>query len=90
MDTITLPQILFTVQDLTTLAGLVVAVYVIVPIIKEPIKALAQEISGSGGGDWTIRPVPLLIALSIPLAGPLCNADIRKSCCKANCWRNAT
>lgn len=60
MDPITLPQSLFTVSDLTTLAGLVVAVYVIVSFIKEPLKSLAK-------GDWIVRPVTVLVALVILL-----------------------
>ena len=60
MDVITLPQNLFTVSDLSTLAGLVVAVYVIVSLIKEPLKSLAK-------GDWIVRPVTVLVALVILL-----------------------
>lgn len=60
MDTITLPHTLFTVQDLTSLTGLVVAVYVIVSFIKEPLKTLAK-------GDWIVRPVTVIIALAILL-----------------------
>lgn len=46
---------------------MVVAVYVIVSFIKEPIKALAQKVSGSGNSDWIVRPFSVLIALSILL-----------------------
>lgn len=57
---ITLPQSLFTVSDLTSLAGLVVAVYVIVSFIKEPLKTLVK-------GDWIVRPATVVIALGILL-----------------------
>jgi hypothetical protein len=60
MDAITLPQSLFTVSDLTSLAGLVVAVYVIVSFLKEPLKSLAK-------GDWIVRPFTVIIALVILL-----------------------
>jgi hypothetical protein len=60
VDTITLPQSLFTVADLTSLAGLVVAVYVIVSFLKEPLKTLVK-------GDWIVRPVTVLIAFAIML-----------------------
>ncbi|WP_050754221.1 hypothetical protein [Desulfitobacterium hafniense] len=60
MDAITLPQSLFTVSDLSTLAGLVVAVYVIVSFLKEPLKSL-------GKGDWIVRPFTVLVALVILL-----------------------
>jgi len=57
---VTLPQSLFTVTDLTTLTGLVVAVYVIVSLIKEPMKKLAK-------GDWIVRPLTVVVALVILL-----------------------
>jgi low affinity Fe/Cu permease len=57
MDTISLPQTLFTLQDLATLGGLVVAVYVIVSFFKEPLK--------NWSGDWIVRPFSVLIALII-------------------------
>lgn len=60
MEAITLPQSLFTVSDLSTLAGLVVAVYVIVSFLKEPLKSL-------GKGDWIVRPFTVLVALVIML-----------------------
>ncbi len=59
MDTISLPQTLFTLQDLATLGGLVVAVYVIVSFFKEPLKTWL--------GDWFVRPFSVLIALIIML-----------------------
>ncbi len=59
MDTISLPQTLFTLQDLVTLGGLVVAVYVIVSFFKEPLKTWL--------GDWFVRPFSVLIALIIML-----------------------
>jgi uncharacterized membrane protein len=64
-STITLPQTLFTVSDLSTLAGLVVAVYVIVSFFKEPFKKVAQKISGSSDGDWIVRPFTVVVALGI-------------------------
>lgn len=57
---IALPQALLTVKDLTTLAGLVVAVYVIVSFIKEPLKILAK-------GDWIVRPITVVVAFAILL-----------------------
>lgn len=60
MDVITLPESLFTVSDLTTLTGLVVAVYIIVSFIKEPLKALVK-------GDWIVRPVTVVVAFVILL-----------------------
>jgi len=57
MDTITLPQNLLTLQDLTTLGGLVVAVYIITMFIKEPLK--------KRWGDGAVRPASLLVALII-------------------------
>lgn len=62
---ITLPQALFTVSDLLTLSGLVVAVYVIVSFFKEPFKKLAQKIFGTSDGDWIVRPFTVLVALGI-------------------------
>lgn len=58
MDNILLPQSLFTINDLSSLAGLSVAVYVIVAFLKEPLKSLAK-------GDWVVRPFTVLVALSI-------------------------
>jgi len=65
MDTITLPQTLFTVQDLMTLGGIVVAVYVIVSFFKDPLKKLGQKYSSDGTGDWVVRPFTVLVALAI-------------------------
>lgn len=57
MDAITLPQSLMTLQDLTTLGGLVVAVYIITMFIKEPLK--------KRWGDSAVRPASLIVALVI-------------------------
>lgn len=65
MDTITLPQALFSVQDLTTLAGLVVAVYVIVSFMKDFLKKIGKRFSSDGTGDWIVRPFSVIIALLI-------------------------
>lgn len=65
MDTITLPQALFTVRDLAALGGLVLAVYVIVSFLKDPLKMLAKLLSGSTEGDWIVRPATVLVALGI-------------------------
>lgn len=65
MDTITLPQNLFAVQDLATLSGLVVAVYVIVSFLKDPLKAFAKWLTGKDDGDWIVRPATVLVALAI-------------------------
>ena len=65
MDTITLPQALFTVRDLAALGGLVMAVYVIVSFLKDPLKMLAKRLTGSDEGDWIVRPVTVLVALGI-------------------------
>ncbi|MFZ3132743.1 MAG: hypothetical protein WA125_16980 [Desulfosporosinus sp.] len=59
MDTISLPQTLFTLTDLTTLGGLVVAVYVIVSFFKDGLKTKL--------GDWIVRPFSVVVALSIML-----------------------
>lgn len=59
MDSITLPQALFTLQDLATLGGLIVAVYVIVSFFKEGLKAKL--------GDWIVRPFSVVVALAIML-----------------------
>lgn len=59
MDTVTLPQTLFTLSDLTTLGGLVVAVYVIVSFFKDGLKAKL--------GDWIVRPFSVVVALVIML-----------------------
>lgn len=64
MDTITLPQALFTVRDLAALGGLVIAVYVIVSFLKDPLKMLAKKLTGSEG-DWIVRPATVLVALGI-------------------------
>jgi len=55
MDTITLPQSLLTLQELKTLGGLIVAVYVITMYIKEPLKRKF--------GDKSVRPASLGVAL---------------------------
>lgn len=65
MDTITLPQALFTVKDLLALGGLVVAVYVIVSFLKNPLKMLAKWLIGTNEGDWIVRPATVLVALGI-------------------------
>jgi phosphatidylglycerophosphate synthase len=44
MDTIALPQSLLTGQDLSTLGGLVVAVYVIVSFLKDYLKRIGEKI----------------------------------------------
>jgi len=59
MDSITLPQNLFTLQDLMSLGGLVVAVYVIVSFFKEKLK--------TRWGDWVVRPFSVAVALVIML-----------------------
>lgn len=58
-NVITLPQSLLTLQDLTTLGGLVVAVYVIVSFFKEGLKGRF--------GDWIVRPFSVVVALIIML-----------------------
>lgn len=65
MDTFTLPQSLFTVQDLAALGGLVVAVYVIVSFLKDPLKLLVKRLTGNDDGDWIVRPATVLVALGI-------------------------
>ncbi|GAB6171981.1 hypothetical protein JCM15765_14590 [Paradesulfitobacterium aromaticivorans] len=65
MDTITLPQSLFTVKDLLALGGLVVAVYVIVSFLKDPLKLLVKRLTGKDNGDWIVRPATVLVALGI-------------------------
>ncbi len=59
MDTFTLPQSLFTLSDLTTLGGLVVAVYVIVSFFKDGLKSML--------GDWIVRPFSVVVAMAIML-----------------------
>lgn len=59
IDTIALPQSLLTLSDLTTLGGLVVAVYVIISFFKDGLK--------SGFGDWIVRPFSVVVALAIML-----------------------
>ncbi len=64
MDGITLPQNLFTINDLLALGGLVVAVYIIVSFLKEPLKMLARWLT-KDDGDWIVRPATVLVALGI-------------------------
>jgi len=62
---ITLPQSLFTVQDLLMSLGmLVVAVYVIMNFLKEPLKMFVKWLTGNDG-DWIVRPATVLVALGI-------------------------
>jgi hypothetical protein len=56
---ITLPQTLFTMPDLASFGGLVMAVYIIVSFFKEPLKTWL--------GDWIVRPFSVVIALIIML-----------------------
>lgn len=65
MDTITLPQSLLTVNDLLALGGLVVAVYVIMSFLKDPLKMFAKWITKKDDGDWIVRPATVLVALGI-------------------------
>lgn len=65
MDTITLPQSLFTVKDLLSLGMLTVAVYVIMSFLKDPLKALARWLAKSTDGDWIVRPATVFVALGI-------------------------
>lgn len=65
MDTIALPQSLLTAQDLSTLGGLVVAVYVIVSFLKDYLKRIGEKYSRDGSGDWIVRPFSVLVALVI-------------------------
>lgn len=65
MDTITLPQSLFTVKDLLSLGMLVVAVYVIMSFLKEPLKTFAKWVTKANDGDWIVRPATVLVALGI-------------------------
>ena len=58
MDPITLPGALLTLNDLMSLGGLVVAVYVIMTFLKEPLKLLAK-------GDWIVRPATVVVAFAI-------------------------
>lgn len=67
MDTITLPQTLITFQDLSTMGGLVVAVYVIVSFFKDMLKNWGKRYSGDGTGDWAVRPFSVLVALLITI-----------------------
>jgi|GEM_PF-1936582 len=65
MDTITLPQSFFTLQDLSSLGGTVIAVYVIVSFLKDYLKILGKRISKDGSGDWIVRPSSVLISFLI-------------------------
>ncbi|RJE48688.1 MULTISPECIES: hypothetical protein [unclassified Dehalobacter] len=65
MDTITLPQTFFTLQDLSSLGGTVIAVYVIVSFLKDYLKILGKRISKDGSGDWIVRPSSVLISFLI-------------------------
>jgi len=65
MDTITLPQALFTIQDLVTLGGLAMAVYVIVSFLKDPLKMLVKRLNGNNECDWIVRPITVLVAFGI-------------------------
>ncbi|AFV03332.1 hypothetical protein UNSWDHB_482 [Dehalobacter sp. UNSWDHB] len=65
MDTITLPQSFFTLQDLSSLGGTVIAVYVIVSFLKDYLKILGKRISKDGTGDWIVRPSSVLISFLI-------------------------
>lgn len=65
MDTITLPQSLFTIKDLLALGGLVLAVYVIMSFLKDPLKLLARWLTKSDNSDWIVRPVSVLVAFVI-------------------------
>lgn len=65
MDTITLPQSLFTVKDLLSLGMLVIAVYVIMSFLKDPLKMFAKWLTKSAEGDWIVRPATVLVALGI-------------------------
>lgn len=65
MDTIALPQSLLTAQDLSSLGGLVVAVYVIVSFLKDYLKRIGERYSRDGSGDWVVRPFSVVVALII-------------------------
>ncbi len=65
MDTITLPQNLFTVKDLLSLGMLTVAVYIIMSFLKEPLKTFAKWLTKATDGDWIVRPATVFVALGI-------------------------
>ncbi|UWG96402.1 hypothetical protein LPY66_16095 [Dehalobacter sp. DCM] len=65
MDTITLPQAFLTLQDISSMGGMVIAVYVIVSFLKDGLKKLGRKISKNGTGDWIVRPFSVLVALTI-------------------------